>query len=163
MLVKFFNKDYDKLDEDGYYLYSLKNNSYKDKFINFGRISLLPYNDFHLRKVKSNIVSKDVLLNRLREELPKYEDNSNKVLLDIDRRPNSIPLIGEYKDGVLRDVITGKVINEELPGLTYEHVIKISYKVVKDVLANINLDDLKNYSNTLLKIEEDSMTQEKTI
>ncbi len=162
MLIKILNKEYDELNEDGYYLYSLKNNNYIDKYINYSRSLTIPYNYFHLGNVKSNIISRNVILNKLRNELTDYKTNGT-VSLDKDRRPHSIPLIGEYKDNELKDIITGKTINKELPGLAYNHVIKIPIKVVKEVLNNLNIEDIKNYSNIILKIEQESITKEKSI
>ena len=163
MLIKILKKKYDELDEDGYYLYSLKNNNYADKYIKFSMDTGIHYNEFHLRGVKTKIVTKDVILKKIKDELTDYNLESSYVLFDPIRRETSIPLIGEYKDGVLRDIITGKVINKELPGLSYEHVIRIPLSIVKDVLGNICIEDVKNYSDTLLKIEEENMTKEKTL
>ena len=162
MLVKILNKEYDELNEDGYYLYSLKNNNYMDKYISYSRSLIIPYNYFHLGNVKSNIISKDVIINKLRNDLTDYNNDGN-VVLERDRRPNSIPLIGEYKDNELKDIITGKTINSELPGLAYDHVIRIPLKIVKEVLNSLNIEDIKNYSNTILKIEQESIAKEKSI
>ena len=163
MLVKILKKKYDELDEDGYYLYSLKNNNYADKFIKYSREYTIPYNEFHIRNVKTRIVTKDVILKKIKDELTDYNLESSYVLFDPIRRETSIPLIGEYKDGILRDIITDKEINEDLPGLAYKNVIKIPLNIVRDVLGNICIEDVQNYSNTLLKIEEENMTKEKTL
>jgi len=160
MYIKFIQRNYDIPNEEGYYLLKLNNNPQEDNQKIIDMNELLPNKGFHISKVKTREVTNKGLLPYQREPLKIYGDNKQNILLYKDRKRDAIPIIGEYKNGVMKDVLTGTIYsyspNNDNSSISFAKCIKIPSKIVIDVLKNITINDLQAYSEAILSIKNNS-------
>lgn len=155
---------FEEVTEDGFYAICLKNNIYEreQNFIDyhiFQRVSIIT--DYFIKDVKKISFSKNNKLNPIfnRNINDSYDGPNYKISKF--RFYSSVPIIGEFKDGIMRDLITGKKIDyqeadyniQEINGLSYYKANRIPGKIVCKILKLLNDDDLKRYAKCIEDIE----------
>lgn len=154
----------EEVTEDGFYVVSLKNNIYERgqrgiAFNIFQRVNITT--DYYINNVKKFNHGKNNKSNSIftRNISDNYKDPNFKFSKF--EFYSAVPIICEYKDGVMRDLITGKIIEyqeadykiQKVRGLSYYRANRLPSEIVCKVLKLLNDDDLKRYAKCIEDIE----------
>jgi len=167
--IELRNDNIYKAREEGYYILCLDYNRHtRTNAISItGRLDptfgfyLEGVKKFGLNKEKNNLYKKIIKENITKEEQIQLKARLKKYL-----SYSSVPTLGEYREGVMKDLITGKKIeyrdpksDESINGLSYTHAQILPKKLIIEVLKLLTEEDLKRYSELINEIEEISIAE----
>ncbi len=157
MYIKIVQNHYDLPNQDGYYLLKLNNNIFENNYKFFDSSEVIPVKEFHMCCDKSREITKNGIIKYFKNPFVIYDDYKQNIRLYNERFTKCIPIIGELKDNIMRDIITGTIYeynpnNEIIDIPSYSKCIKIPSMIVKSVLENITLQDANNYANCIISL-----------
>ena len=148
------NYDYSP-NKNGYYLLTLANNIYSLRMGNIGtRVNIT--GDSYINGVRCPSDEGKMIrlgIKRCGEDLLKFNES-----------PSALPVIGEYEDGIMRDLVTRREIaagdlanSEAVRGLSYIAAFKVTSETALEVLKSLSTGDIKRYAERLDAIDRASI------